>query len=518
MLVLHLVPFRLYCFAFVLELGRCGNNFCCRYQQRVWPCKQQVETGAMQTSKCLGQCRFALLQPPVNIKAAAFISKAPRAARSSSAVAMAAPARLGERHLQKQQQRDDSERLKHAAPLKKKEKSAAPRSSPAQKQSRKQRRAAISELTKRIAFPEGAELDRLQWRTYETADSSSFLEYIPGRDHLYSAEQLAAGLTAFDAATGDHILQTRALPKGVLKLVSPFALRGVQLFTEKQLPYVTDGRASGGLIDVAAYLEQPDVQQQVEDALHSRAGRLKAAGLSVPKKAQMLPHVVHVSPDGRKVYIGDEHDVTRNGTRLMTLPKAWKGNRLQTWVGGKRISVPVEGQPPRLEPSHLSTLLAAEEGRLISAAERIWDMFAADPTTADAATRMLAHIRGSKIRQQSALGRTGWNGYVFNVSFRTGPHVDGKNVAGSYSALVVAEIGDPVAGGFYMLPQYRAALDLRQGVVMFHRSDERRLGLHGNSGMHIPHHQSHRVALVFYQTDLKVEDDAPADETVDTDA
>lgn len=31
------------------------------------------------------------------------------------------------------------------------------------------------------------------------------------------------------------------------------------------------------------------------------------------------------------------------------------------------------------------------------------------------------------------------------------------------------------------------------------------------SGMHIPHPQSHRVALVFYQTDLKVEDDDPAD-------
>jgi hypothetical protein len=57
--------------------------------------------------------------------------------------------------------------------------------------------------------------------------------------------------------------------------------------------------------------------------------------------------------------------------------------------GVQLIAVPVEGQPPRLEPSHLSTLLAAEEGRLISAAERIWDMFAADPTTADAATRML---------------------------------------------------------------------------------------------------------------------------------
>ena len=45
-----------------------------------------------------------------------------------------------------------------------------------------------------------------------------------------------------------------------------------------------------------------------------------------------------------------------------------------------------------------------------------------------------------------------------------GPHTDSKNVAGSYSALMVCEVGDPVAGGYYMLPQYRAALDIRQGV------------------------------------------------------
>lgn len=47
-----------------------------------------------------------------------------------------------------------------------------------------------------------------------------------------------------------------------------------------------------------------------------------------------------------------------------------------------------------------------------------------------------------------------------------GPHVDGKNVAGSYSALMVCEVGDPVAGGYYMLPQYRAALDVRQGAQL----------------------------------------------------
>lgn len=38
---------------------------------------------------------------------------------------------------------------------------------------------------------------------------------------------------------------------------------------------------------------------------------------------------------------------------------------------------------------------------------------------------------------------------------RAGPHVDGKNVDGSYSALIVTEIGEQVAGGFYMLPQVK---------------------------------------------------------------
>ena len=38
-------------------------------------------------------------------------------------------------------------------------------------------------------------------------------------------------------------------------------------------------------------------------------------------------------------------------------------------------------------------------------------------------------------------------------------HVDGKNVPGSYSALIIFETGAPFCGAFYMLPQYRKALD-----------------------------------------------------------
>jgi hypothetical protein len=35
----------------------------------------------------------------------------------------------------------------------------------------------------------------------------------------------SAGLTAYDAASGEHVLQTQRLPAKVLKLVTPLVLR-----------------------------------------------------------------------------------------------------------------------------------------------------------------------------------------------------------------------------------------------------------------------------------------------------
>ena len=45
-------------------------------------------------------------------------------------------------------------------------------------------------------------------------------------------------------------------------------------------------------------------------------------------------------------------------------------------------------------------------------------------------------------------------------------HVDGKNMPGSYSALVILEVGTSFSGAFYMLPQYHMALDLKQGMPL----------------------------------------------------
>ena len=43
--------------------------------------------------------------------------------------------------------------------------------------------------------------------------------------------------------------------------------------------------------------------------------------------------------------------------------------------------------------------------------------------------------------------------------------MDGKNTPGSYSALIVLETEEPFCGSYYLLPQYHAALDVRQGMA-----------------------------------------------------
>ena len=41
------------------------------------------------------------------------------------------------------------------------------------------------------------------------------------------------------------------------------------------------------------------------------------------------------------------------------------------------------------------------------------------------------------------------------------------------------------------------------GCVVYHRSGDATVGVHGNSGLWRPTKHSHRIALVLYQTDLK---------------
>lgn len=100
----------------------------------------------------------------------------------------------------------------------------------------------------------------------------------------------------------------------------------------------------------------------------------------------------------------------------------------------------------------------------MAAAEAVFALLAARPATAATAARMLAHLASDPVRAASRLGSSGFNAYSFNVDYQTGKHLDAKNVPGSYSALLVLETGAPFCGCHYLLPQYRVALELRQGA------------------------------------------------------
>eukprot|EP00884_Botryococcus_braunii_P016165 jgi/Botrbrau1/3231/Bobra.174_1s0005.2 len=85
----------------------------------------------------------------------------------------------------------------------------------------------------------------------------------------------------------------------------------------------------------------------------------------------------------------------------------------------------------------------------------------------------------------------------------------------SYSALFICEAVptnpepgvDPLEaafnGGHYCLPAFRKALDLVQGLVLYHRAGDRKFGWHGNSELHL-NPDSHRIAVVLYQRNLRV--------------
>ena len=195
--------------------------------------------------------------------------------------------------------------------------------------------------------------------------------------------------------------------------------------------------------------------------------------------------------------------MTSNGNSIMSFNKSWKSCAIRSWSGGTKMADMPGATPNKLVRSKLSLLLADYEPSLLALAARAWDLLASHPQAAAAAARQRAYLLGGcGGRAKCALGSTGWNAYSFNLDYATAAHYDSKNVGGSYSALVIFETGQPFAGSYYMLPQFRVALDVRQGVVLFHRSGDAEVGMHANSGLHCPEPSSHRIAVVLYLTEI----------------
>lgn len=353
-------------------------------------------------------------------------------------------------------------------------------------------------------------------KAFPLKQTARFVEYVPGRDVLHPPEALAAGLHLFDATSAEHVLSTWKLPEEAFFAMVPFVERALQLYQSRSLPVNQDGRSSCGPVDLAAFMALPSVQLQVHDALRRRrerilglAGVLEKAGEGdlMPRfPRELLGLVVHVSPNQRTVFVGDECDTTSNGKPLMDFNKSWKSLPIPSWSGGKKMADMMGKNSTQLVDNALSRRLGPEETFLVEAAECAWDVFASERETRVAAQRMVEHCEQDPVKNASRIGRTGWNAYNLNINYRTGAHIDGKNVPGSYSCVLVMELGDtPYHGGFYMLPQYHQALDIRQGTMVFHRSGDKDVGTHGNSEIWCPDRLSVRISVVLYLTEIKQE-------------
>jgi hypothetical protein len=82
-----------------------------------------------------------------------------------------------------------------------------------------------TQLAQRCAAPGALQSRSERWEVHTLPVSSQLLEYIPGRDRLLPAPDLAAGLDAYDAGSGEHMLCTLPLPEQALILASPLLLR-----------------------------------------------------------------------------------------------------------------------------------------------------------------------------------------------------------------------------------------------------------------------------------------------------
>lgn len=79
------------------------------------------------------------------------------------------------------------------------------------------------------------------------------------------------------------------------------------------------------------------LQEAVDMAVRKRQDRLRAEGRDPGIRSANLAYVVHVHSDRRRVYIGDEHDLTSNGRPIMTHSKAWKSLPIRSWTGGVKV-------------------------------------------------------------------------------------------------------------------------------------------------------------------------------------
>lgn len=68
--------------------------------------------------------------------------------------------------------------------------------------------------------------------------------------------------------------------------------------------------------------------------------QLQRVHLCIPRPTACMCGALQVHPDGRRAYIGEESDRTRNGEIIMSHNKSFKSLPIRSWTGGAKVCPP----------------------------------------------------------------------------------------------------------------------------------------------------------------------------------
>ena len=346
----------------------------------------------------------------------------------------------------------------------------------------------------RFADPARGQAARHHATPHEFNKGTRWLEFVPGVDRDWSPENCAAGLHLYHGKE-DHVLWATALPREAFGPLKTYVDALLVEEANGELPLNTDARVSSGPVDLNQFVKSGCNKIAILDAIRSKPELKKLS------YADALKYCVHVHPNQRAVYIGDGNEVSKNGKKHIQFNKAWKSNPIRSWSGGRKMADMGGDRGRELVVNQLTKGFPQLEPHIAAAAGHLWKLF--ERELPDPAGRMQNFFAANDGMEQARLGESAWNAYNVNINYRTGQHLDHKNLPGSYSCLVILEAGPTFAGAYYLLPQFRQALNLKQGCIVFHRSGDASCGYHGNSELHQQDkYQTKRIAVVFYLSEI----------------
>ena len=113
----------------------------------------------------------------------------------------------------------------------------------------------------------------------------------------------------------------------------------------------------------------------------------------------------------------------------------------------------------------------------------------------DESKTMHQWCRDHSVAPYFTIGRTCLSTVAINVNYESCYHFDRGDLPSGYSTLTAMTVGGPYCGGELVLPNYRVAIDIRDGDLLCSQSH---IDLHGNMAVLPKERGAKRISFVTY--------------------